>query len=197
MNSLTRGLMAGVALLGAPVAVAAQNAPENLLPDDPAPVQQQKVEAEKPVTMAAEPVVQAVDPMVQPWQVADAQALVAVIKDIGSEGLDPADYGLAALQQALAAGPGPALDAAASQSFAWLVEDLRDGRTPMSARVQWFVVDPDPDLMPTGKVMADALASHDIAGSLAALNPTNPDYARLRGELAKTSAGDTARRKLI
>ncbi len=35
----------------------------------------------------------------------------------------------------------------ASQAFTWLVEDLRDGRTPMDARKQWFVVDPDADLL--------------------------------------------------
>jgi hypothetical protein len=39
----------------------------------------------------------------------------------------------------------------------WLVEDLRDGRTPMEARKQWFVVDPDADRLPTGKVLADAV----------------------------------------
>jgi murein L,D-transpeptidase YcbB/YkuD len=134
---------------------------------------------------------------VQPWGVADARSLLAAIRGIGAEGLDPQDYHPDALEQAIAFGPGPDLNQLASESFSWLVEDLRDGRTPMDARKQWFVVDPDADLMPTGLVMAQALAGHDIAGTLTGLDPTNPDYAALRDELAATPASDTKRRDLI
>jgi murein L,D-transpeptidase YcbB/YkuD len=133
-------------------------------------------------------------PVVQQWTAGDAKKLLAAIQAIGAEGLDPTDYHPAVLEQAIAFGPGPELDQVASESFAWLVEDLRDGRTPMEARKQWFVVDPDPDLMPTGQVMMKALASHDIAGTLAALDPKHPDYAALKAALA--SATD-AKRKLI
>ena len=150
---------------------------------------------------ASQPVVQPLAaqqprlPAVQPWPVADAQALLAVIEGIGAEGLDSRDYRPDALRQAIALGPSPELDQLASEMFVWLVEDLRDGRTPMEARRQWFVVDPDPDLIPTGKVLADALASHDVAGTLAALNPTHPDYAALKTELAATT--DAKKRKLV
>jgi murein L,D-transpeptidase YcbB/YkuD len=136
-------------------------------------------------------------PSVMEWPVEQARALLAVVDGIGAEGLDPRDYRPTDLRAALAAGASPQLDGVASQIFAWLVEDLRDGRTPMEARRQWFVVDPDPDIMPTGKVMADALASGDIAGALASLNPTHPDYAALREELAKTPQADARRRALI
>lgn len=136
-------------------------------------------------------------PVVQSWNVADGQALLAAILDIGAEGLDPADYHPDALRAALEAGPGAPLDLAASTSFAWLVEDLRDGRTPMDARKQWFVVDADADRMPTGDIMAQALTSHDVAGVLAALDPTNPDYAALRQALAETPDADSKRRGLI
>jgi murein L,D-transpeptidase YcbB/YkuD len=149
----------------------------------------------------SEPVVQAgmekPAPLVQPWTVAKAAKLVAVIEGIGAEGLDPKDYDLAPLKVALAAGPSAELDALASQSFVWLVEDLRDGRTPMDARQQWFVVDPDRDTLRTGDLLTAALASGDIAGTLATLNPTHPDYARLKAELARTPATATAKRKLI
>ena len=57
--------------------------------------------------------------------------LLAAIRAIGAEGLDPQDYHPAALEQAAALGPSAQLDQVASESFAWLVEDLRDGRTPM------------------------------------------------------------------
>jgi murein L,D-transpeptidase YcbB/YkuD len=90
-----------------------------------------------------------------------------------------------------------ALDEAASKSFAWLAEDLRDGRTPMTARVQWFAVDPDQDRMPTAQLMAQALTNHDVAGVLASLAPTNPDYAALKEELAATPETEMDRRALI
>ncbi len=149
----------------------------------------------------SQPVVQggmeAPAPLVQTWTVGQAARLIDVIEGIGAEGLDPADYDLQPLKVALASGPSDELNQIASQSFVWLVEDLRDGRTPMEARQQWFVVDPDRDRYRTGDILAEALASGDIAGTLEQLNPTHPDYARLRAELASTSDGQTARRKLI
>ena len=137
-----------------------------------------------------------VEPVMR-WPLADAQALLAVIDRIGGEGLAPADYRPAALKAAIAAGEGPELDAAASKSFAWLAEDLRDGRTPMDARVQWFAVDRDIDVNPTDAIMARALQSHDIAGTLAALEPTYPDYALLKDALATTPRSDAKTRALI
>lgn len=136
-------------------------------------------------------------PLVQPWTVAQAAKLVAVIEGIGTEGLDPKDYDLAPLKVALASGPSVELNEIASQAFVWLVEDLRDGRTPMEAREQWFVVDPDREIYRTGDMLAEALSTGDIAGTLAKLHPTHPDYARLRAELAKTPASNAARQKLI
>src|SRR3546814_8668916 len=44
---------------------------------------------------------------------------------------------------AIAKGEGDNLDTLASRVFGWLIEDLRDGRTPMDQRVQWFAVDPE------------------------------------------------------
>ena len=139
-------------------------------------------------------------PIVEPvmhWPLADARALLAVIKGIGSEGLTPADYKPEALFAAIMTGEGPELDKLASTSFGWLVEDLRDGRTPMKARVQWFAFDKDRDVSPTDQVMAQALASHDIAGTLTALDPTYPDYAVLKANLAKTPAAEAKTRAMI
>jgi len=136
-------------------------------------------------------------PLVQSWSIQNATALIAVIEGIAAEGLDPADYNLAGLKALAANGPSEELDAVASKNFVWLVEDLRDGRTPMDAREQWFVVDPDRDLFRTGDLLTDALASGDIAGVLASLNPTHADYAALRDELAVTPESETAKRKLI
>ncbi|HYD23924.1 MAG TPA: L,D-transpeptidase family protein [Croceibacterium sp.] len=136
-------------------------------------------------------------PAVMQWPVAHARSLLAVAEGIGAEGLDPRDYRTADLRAAIEAGQGAQLDAVASQVFTWLVEDLRDGRTPMEARRQWFVVDPDPDMTPTGRLMTEALATGNVAAALAGLNPTHPDYAALREELAQTPASQAQRRKLI
>lgn len=146
-----------------------------------------------PVVAAPAPVTETV----MAWSVADAQALLAVIEGLDDEGLFPADYRPAALRAAIAGGEGPALDETASRSFAWLAEDLRDGRTPMTARVQWFAVDPDQDENPTAALMAKALSTHDVAGVLDSLAPTHPDYARLKQALATTPAVQKSRRAAI
>ena len=131
------------------------------------------------------------------WTTDDAEALLQVIGEIDAEGLIAADYQPQALRAAIDAGPGPALDAQASKSFDWLVEDLRDGRTPMDARIQWFAVDPDAEVTPTAQVLAEALASHDIAGTLAKLEPSYPDFTSLKQALALTPPGDKRMRDQI
>ncbi len=136
-------------------------------------------------------------PMVQEWSIDNANALLAAIDAVEAEGLNPADYRPDLLREEIAKGPGAELNLRASGTFTWLVEDLRDGRTPMESRRQWFVVDPDSDLLPTGQLMEEALAGGDVAGVLASLNPTHPDYAALRSELADTPQSDTERRRII
>ena len=123
------------------------------------------------------------------WGKADAAALLGVIEGIAGDGLFAADYKPAELRAAIAVGEGGALDVAAGQSFTWLAEDLRDGRTPIPARIQYFALDPDMDLHPTPTLMAQALAAHDVAGVLAALDPVHPDYAVLRSALAALPGG--------
>ena len=131
------------------------------------------------------------------WPQERAQALLEAISTLGPEGLDPADYRPDALRAAIAAGEGPALDALATDVFAQVVADLRDGRTPISARRAYLMEDPDAGLMPTGVLMERALASGDIAGVLQGLAPTHPDYAALRAALAETPLEDSRRRALI
>ena len=143
--------------------------------------------AERPAPLLeASPLVQPVGPQPTPqpvmhWSKLDAISLLDAISAIG------------------AVGEGDALDQQASRSFDWLVEDLRDGRTPWSARIQWFAVDTDSDspTLATDKLLARALASHDIAGVLASLDPVYPDYAALKAALATTPEADTATRDAI
>lgn len=119
------------------------------------------------------------------WTLDDARALLAAIKGIGAEGLFPRDYQPAQLAAAIAGGEGPDLDVLASHLFIWLAEDLRDGRTPMTAREQWFAIDPDQDNHPNAALLGQATETHDVAGVLASLAPTHPDYALLKDMLPK------------
>jgi len=177
----------------APPVPAAGAGPQNILPpDQSAPI----VEPE-PTTQPIGP-----QPIVEPimhWTVRDAQALLDAIRGIDAEGLYPADYQPDALASAIAGGASDLLDHQASLSFDWLAEDLRDGRTPMDARVQWFAVDPDSSspTLATNVLLARATQTHDVAGTLAALDPAYPDYAALRQALAQTPTSDTATRNGI
>ena len=137
------------------------------------------------------------EPELPSWPVEHAQALLDAIEGIGVEGLDPSDYEPEELRAAISRGEGPVLDEAAATSFTWLVEDLRDGRTPMAARKQWFVVDPDADRMPTDWLMKTALFSGDIAGTLAGLHPETPDYQVLKQALAAADPANTKQVEMI
>ncbi|EDL49189.1 hypothetical protein ED21_20954 [Erythrobacter sp. SD-21] len=200
-----------VAVLLAASAGAREAAPESLLPQPkpatapasppepapaPAPAKGQTVdEAFGDIRMSSGEIVQEIPSLEGVWTVAQAQELLDFIPGMKAEGLNPSDYRVEALTAAIAAGEGEKLSKLASEIFVWLVEDLRDGRTPMDSRRQWFVVDPDADRLPTWKLLEDALASGDIAATLTSLNPKHPDYAALRAELA--TATDPARIKLI
>ncbi len=193
-------------MIAASGAFAQQAEPEDLLPDTQDERAEEAGDAQSfdeafPQAVST-PVVQGdldveLKPNVRPWSAENAAALIAVIEGIAAEGLDPGDYDLQALKTSLASGPSAELDALASKNFRWLVEDMRDGRTPMDAREQWFVVDPDRDKYRTADLLEKAVESGDVAGTLAELAPTHPDYVRLKEELANTPASEPAKRKLI
>ena len=178
--------------------------PEDITPRAPAatpvtvPMPPVQLPAQAPTSdAAAEPAAQPLPEPVMSWSLANAKALLATIEHIGKEGLLPADYQPAALKAAIARGEGDDLDALASKLFSWLIEDLRDGRTPVDARVQWFAIDPDRDQLPTAQLMAQALSDQTVPGIVARLAPTVPDYAALKEALNTTPMADKARRSLI
>ncbi|MFN3552289.1 MAG: L,D-transpeptidase family protein, partial [Novosphingobium meiothermophilum] len=187
------GSALALVLAALPSAAGAQNAaPVDLTRQvQPAPAPVPTVAPAPQAPVAAPP--EAFEPAPLPhWTQADAQALLAAIKGIGREGLFPKDYEPEALSAAIAKGEGPELDSMATRLFGWLIEDLRDGRTPMTARVQWFAVDPDQDVNPTNLIIASALEKHDIKGALDALLPTHPDYAALKAALPKAQTPQQA-----
>ncbi|MBU2033087.1 MAG: hypothetical protein KKH37_04880, partial [Alphaproteobacteria bacterium] len=165
------GLATGTALL-AVSAQAQPSGPENLLPPEPAtveeplpdytrlqaetgeddsraaqpaPVRTPRAEPRQPtvadnfddIAMESGEVVQELPVLIGEWSLPQAQQLAGYVAAIAAEGLDPEDYGADVLAAAIAQGEGPALNEIASRTFVWLVEDLRDGRTPMEGRKQW------------------------------------------------------------
>ncbi len=190
-NRLGLGLAFGLGLTSAVAYAATQ--PENILPT---PTASPSATPGPSPTPSITPDLPVVEPVLS-WTVADARSLLGVIESIDAEGLIPADYQPDALKAAIAGGAGAALDAQAGKSFGWLVEDVRDGRTRIDSRLQWFVIDTDINRSPTTTVMNQALTSKDIPGTLAALAPTTPDYAALKGLLAMTPKAEKARRNLI
>ena len=188
------GLALGAGLTSAVALAAAQ--PQSILPSpNPVPTTAPTV---APDTTAPKIVAQMpVDEPVVQWTANDAKALLGVIEGIDADGLIPGDYQPEKLRSAIAAGDPAALGLQASKSFAWLTEDMRDGRTRFDARLQWFVVDTDIDANPTSALMARALAAHDVAGVIEGLQPTVPDYGELKGLLAVTPAANKAKRNLI
>ena len=191
---LGMGLALGTGLTSAMALAAAQ--PQSILPSpNPVPTAAPTV---APDTTAPKivPQVPLDEPVVQ-WSVSDAQALLGVIEGIDADGLIPADYQPEKLRSAIAAGDQVLLSAQASKSFAWLAEDMRDGRTRFDARQQWFVVDTDIDANPTSALLDRALKSHDVAGVIEGLQPTVPDYSELKGLLAVTPENAKTKRNLI
>ena len=76
--------------------------------------------------MFSDPIVQGeyggeVVPLTQEWTPAQASALALVIRDIGREGLDPADYRLIELMTEIGRGASDRLSEIASEAFVWLV----------------------------------------------------------------------------
>ena len=190
------GVLLGAAALGvAGLAQAQVVEPENLLPDEapaaPAPQAAPTTDNGFEQAFSQGEVVQKILPDVQSWTSDGVTALIATVEGIADEGLRVEDYRLSDLRGLALAGPSPELDALASQIFVWLVEDMRDGRTPMDGRKQWFVFDPDADRYPSARLLQQAAATGDVAGTLAKVRPEHPDYERLKAKLATTTAPAT------
>jgi murein L,D-transpeptidase YcbB/YkuD len=131
------------------------------------------------------------------WDIASAQQLLTYIEGIGAEGLNPADYDPQGLEAALASADVNALSAAATQRFNLVSSDLALGHVKKPARIDWFLADKDLDAAKQDALLRAALAQHDIPAALDGLLPTHPQYGALKAALAKTPAGDTARRDRI
>ena len=116
----TKSMALALALSSAMVVAAAQ--PQNILPSaSPAPAPTASASPVPVAVPTTAPVIIAQLPIDEPvvsWTLNDAKALLGVIEGIDADGLIPADYQPDALRTAIGTGPGLALDAQASRSFA-------------------------------------------------------------------------------
>jgi len=135
------------------------------------------------------------EPVVLPpliWPISDVQQLVAFIRDIGGEGLDPRDYDPEGLIKTMQTGDPMAISAAATDRFNLVSFDLALGHVRGKDRVGWHVVDKDLDEATQREMLEVALATHRIAPVLQSLVPTHPQYGALKTALSIAKPSDTA-----
>jgi murein L,D-transpeptidase YcbB/YkuD len=127
------------------------------------------------------------------WEPRDALELLTVIQQIGSEGLNPADYDPETLAAALQTGSVPVISPAATDRFNRLSSDLALGHVKRSARVDWILTDNDLNAEKQDALLRAALAQHRVTDALRGLLPTHPQYAALKVALAQTPPSQTAK----
>ena len=126
------------------------------------------------------------------WPIPAAQELAAYVRTVGSEGLDPRDYGPDRLDAALRSGNPQLLAEAATRTFKQLVSDLALGHVRGSARHQWFVTDPDLAGDRLQQLLMQAVTRGGVAEIMRGLLPTHPQYGALRHALTVEQAGGAA-----
>jgi murein L,D-transpeptidase YcbB/YkuD len=172
-----------------PKAPTAKTAPDAPVPGNP------DFKADQPSAAEAAPLPPPLPPAI--WDVPSALQLLAYINQIGSEGLNPADYDPAGLQAAIQTGSPAVFSPAATQRFNLVSSDLALGHVKKPARIDWWVVDNDLNAAKQDALLRGALAQHDLTAVLNGLLPTHPQYAALKVALAATPADDVATRNRI
>ena len=143
--------------------------------------------ATSPTTVpAAAPVVEAPAGI---WSEAAARDLVGAIEASAKEGLRPDDYGLTALRQAISAGEGQALDAAAQRSALMLAHDYQYGRIGDRADLGWHIDRGSGTMDPI--VLNEAAKRGEVHRYLESLLPVDPRYKALRAALLEAPDSST------
>ncbi len=187
------GLALTASLLPLTTVLAQQVDPIAALPSKVAPPSPTTLPAGTAPVQVPAPVIEA--PPLPPavWQADEVAQLSAYIRTIGREGLNPADYDAAGLDQALRSGNPIAFSAAATERFNKLSSDIALGHVRGSARVGWHVVDKDLDAVRQRQLLDQALATNALADTLNGLLPTHPQYGALRYALEVTPSAETAK----
>jgi murein L,D-transpeptidase YcbB/YkuD len=168
--------------LGAALPASAQNAPAQTAP---APVLPSAVPMPAPV---AAPVLAA------DWSRKDAEQLLAYVKRVDEEGLDPADYNMAALSDAIEA-KRDMLDSVATATFLKLAGDLMFGHVRGDDRIDWYVKDDSWNVYDQ-QALLDRAVKGGVAETLDGLLPTHPQYAALKTLLADSAVDAKTRDRI-
>ncbi|HEY0625984.1 MAG TPA: L,D-transpeptidase family protein [Allosphingosinicella sp.] len=123
----------------------------------------------------------------RPWNREAAQDLLSYISRVNEEGLEPSEYGLDALESALAGRDQAAVDRAATDSFLKLSAALALGTVPMTARTDWHLKDEDLDGATQFSLMEKAIAARSVRQTLDSLLPTHLQYGELKDVLANAT----------
>lgn len=110
------------------------------------------------------------------WTPSDIQSLTEIVNESRAEGLDPANYDLAWLQQPDAADAD--YSARADRAALKLAHDYFEGAAPPSA--DWHIARGTIDYR---SWLEETVARHSLRGSFRMLLPTAPDYLALKGAL--------------
>jgi murein L,D-transpeptidase YcbB/YkuD len=121
------------------------------------------------------------------WSARDRDELMAEIRDAKSEGLDPADYHLAAIEQMP---DGEQRDLLLTDAFFLLASHLLSGRVdPESIEPTWCLTPRANDLV---AALETALELHELRAAIARMPPAHPEYNALRRWLATYRRIDAA-----
>jgi len=148
-----------------------------------------------PLPEAAQPAPPAELPPPPPplWQPYQVQTLLNYIRQVGRDGLSPADYDPAAVEAGMRSGDPLQMSQAATDSFNKLASDLALGHVRGDARIDWHVVDNDIDPERRRQMLEAALATNRIPEVLNGLLPSHPQYGALKTALSITPATDSAK----
>ena len=131
------------------------------------------------------------------WRRAAVLELIAYVEQVGREGLDPADYRLAALRAAVGGGNEAAWSALAGDVFLKLSGDLSGGHVRGDDRRDWHMPDSSINGNEQQRLLAGVAQNGGVAETLNGLLPTHSQYVGLRRALANTPASDETKRNLI
>lgn len=128
-------------------------------------------------------------PVAARWSRQSAQDLIASIEGARAEGLNPRDYGLAALRRAAAGGEGAALDLLADASANALAHDYYFGRVSDRTDMQWMIQRSPYEAQQLPAQLQHAIEHGKVHDFFAALLPSDARYQALRTALAETQDG--------
>ena len=127
------------------------------------------------------------------WSRGNAMALIDMVEAAANEGLDPRDYQLAQLRNAVETGLiDPVLFNASAMRLA---NDFRYGRVSKNDRVDWASEAANPLLL--ASIVSQAVRENRVAETFKRLLPQNDEYKALKRALAETSETDSARRTAL